>query len=943
MGVASDGRLTAVLGPTNTGKTHLAIERMCAHSSGLIGFPLRLLAREVYDRVVAIKGKERVALVTGEEKIVPPGARYFLTTAESMPIGRGAAGYIDRDFAFVALDEAQLGQDPERGHVFTDRLLRARGREETMILGAETLRPMLRALTPEAEIVTRPRFSTLSYSGTKKLSRLPKRSVIVAFSADEVYAVAEMLRRQRGGAAVVMGALSPRTRNAQVAMYQAGEVDYLVATDAIGMGLNMDVAHVAFASLRKFDGRRARRLTVPEMAQIAGRAGRHHRDGSFGTLAGTEFEPVEVAAIEGHHFAPLDHLYWRCGTPDHASPERLVASLEARPDHPALRAAPRAIDLQVLKRLAAEPDILARAAGAAMTRRLWDACGLPDFRRTGAEHHARLVARVFGHLSEGDGRVPARWFADELARLDSVQGDVETLADRLAGVRTWAYIANRADWLADPAHWSARASAVEETLSDALHDRLTQRFVDRRTSVLLRDLSARGADAAAVTIDEAGAVSVAGEAIGHLSGFRFVADAAARHADMKRLLAAAERRLGAELARRAGSLAADGDDAFTLATDIGRPVAIFWRGDVVARLGRGRSLAEPRLTLHRTLDPLAAVDRRRVAERLEAWLGAEIARHLSALAPLAGAAAARESAPTLRAVLAPLAEAGGVLPRDAGVRRRARRARSGGPQAARRARCADRHARSLRPSTAAPRRRPLAACARRGAGRNRDAAAAAGRRRDDRPARRAHRRRRAASGLPVARRSDAARRSRRAAGARRARRASRPPPVRARSVALHLARPARARDRAADAPARLRTHRGAGGGGPLGMARPPRAGARARPIRPRAGNAFGSLAALFPIVRGCMADGAMRLDRFLWFARFVRTRGLAQDIVDAGHIRIDGKPVRKAATAVRVGQVLGLPIGDAVRIVRVEALPHRRGPAPEARACYTELAPPPAG
>src|SRR6201991_1290079 len=311
--------VTAVLGPTNTGKTHLAIERMCGHSSGMIGFPLRLLAREVYDRVVAIKGKDRVALMTGEERIVPPDARWFLCTAESMPT--------DKEVSFLALDEAQLGADPERGHVFTDRLLRARGREETMILGSETLKPMLKALVPEAEIIGRARFSRLSYAGARKLSRLPRRSAIVAFSAEEVYAVAEALRRLRGGAAVVMGALSPRTRNAQVAMFQAGEVDYLVATDAIGMGLNMDVNHVAFASLTKFDGKRSRRLTTPEMAQIAGRAGRHQRDGTFGAL--TEegpgaFTPEEVSVIEEPAFPPLDHLYWRDGEPDLSSVAALI-------------------------------------------------------------------------------------------------------------------------------------------------------------------------------------------------------------------------------------------------------------------------------------------------------------------------------------------------------------------------------------------------------------------------------------------------------------------------------------------------------------------------------------------------------------------------------------------------------------------------------------------
>ena len=339
--------ITAVLGPTNTGKTHLAVERMAGHASGMIGFPLRLLAREVYDRVVRMKGSDaEVALITGEEKILPPKARWFLCTAESMPL--------EREVAFVGLDEAQLGADPERGHVFTDRLLRARGREETMILGSDSLKPMLKALVPEAEVIGRPRFSTLSYAGAKKLSRLPRRSAIVAFSAEEVYAVAEALRRLRGGAAVVMGALSPRTRNAQVAMFQAGEVDYLVATDAIGMGLNMDVHHVAFASLSKFDGRRQRRLTVAEMAQIAGRAGRHQKDGTFGALheeGPNAFTPEEVLAIEGHRVPPLEKLYWREGEPDFASVEALIASLEARPNSDVLRAAPEAVDLAVLKRL----------------------------------------------------------------------------------------------------------------------------------------------------------------------------------------------------------------------------------------------------------------------------------------------------------------------------------------------------------------------------------------------------------------------------------------------------------------------------------------------------------------------------------------------------------------------------------------------------------------
>ncbi|MDX3883813.1 MULTISPECIES: helicase-related protein [Sphingomonas] len=652
--------IAAVLGPTNTGKTHLAIERMCGHSSGMIGFPLRLLAREVYERVVAIKGAERVALITGEEKILPPHARWFCCTAESMPM--------DREFAFVALDEAQLGADPERGHVFTDRLLRARGRDETMILGSETLRPMLRQLIPDAEIINRPRFSTLTYAGPAKLSRLPPRSAIVAFSAEEVYAVAEMLRRLRGGAAVVMGALSPRTRNAQVAMFQAGEVDYLVATDAIGMGLNMDVAHVAFASLRKFDGKRSRRLTVSEMAQIAGRAGRHQRDGTFGTLAVEGgrggFEEEEVEAIEQHHFPPLDHLYWREGAPDFSSVDALIASLERRPQAAVLRMAPQAIDLAVLKRLADEDWVRDRTRGTRLVQRLWAACGLPDFRKTGVEPHSRLVARIYRHLSEGMGHIPSQWFAEEIARLDSVQGDVETLSDRIAAARTWAYIAHRADWLDDPAKWAERTRALEEKLSDALHQRLTQRFVDRRTAVLMRDLGARGVDALPVTVAEDGQVAVDGETIGRLEGFRFKADHLARHHDMKRLMAAAERRLGGELSRRARALVADGDPAFSLDTDAGRPVAIFWRGDIVARLERGRDLLTPRITLYKALDALAPDERKAVSDRLARWIGFEVDRVLKPLATISAAARDRDVPPALRGLYAPLAEAGGIASRQ---------------------------------------------------------------------------------------------------------------------------------------------------------------------------------------------------------------------------------------------------------------------------------------
>ena len=655
--------LKAILGPTNTGKTHLAVERMCGHSSGMIGFPLRLLAREVYDRVVKLKGANQVALITGEEKIAPKEARWFLCTAESMPM--------DRDFAFVGIDEAQLGADPERGHVFTDRMLHARGREETMILGSETLKPMVRALLPKAEITTRPRFSTLSYAGPAKLSRLPPRSAIVAFSAEQVYAVAEMLRRMRGGAAVVMGALSPRTRNAQVAMYQAGEVDYLVATDAIGMGLNMDVDHVAFAGLSKYDGARRRRLTPAEMAQIAGRAGRHQRDGTFGSLtlegdALAEFRPEEIEAIEEHRFAPLDFLYWRESALDFGSVEALVRSLERKPVVRSLRAAPEAVDLAVLRILAGDPEVHARADAPEMVRRLWAACGLPDFRKTGAEHHARLVARIFLHLSEGEGRIPQGWYAEQVARLDNVQGDIDTLADRIAGVRTWAYIAHRSDWLADPATMAERTMAVEEKLSDALHERLTQRFVDRRTSVLMRDLGKKGAGEFPVLIDAEGEVSVGSYAIGRLQGFAFEVDPAARHADRKMLLATAERRLAGEYEKRAAALTADSDDHFALRTDADRPVAILWRGHEVAKLGPGKNLLSPRILLDRRIDRVSDKGRDAVILRLKDWLRAGAEAVLGpACAQPAAPLRTRRRRPAVRALLAMLVDEGGIVAREA--------------------------------------------------------------------------------------------------------------------------------------------------------------------------------------------------------------------------------------------------------------------------------------
>jgi ATP-dependent RNA helicase SUPV3L1/SUV3 len=645
----------AVLGPTNTGKTHLAIERLCAHSSGAIGFPLRLLAREVYDRVCKIKGEANVALITGEERIEPPNARWHLCTVEAMPSRP--------DFAFVALDEAQLAADPERGHVFTDRLLHTRGREETMLLGSATLEPMVRALVPGVDVVSRPRFSTLSHVGAKKLSRIPPRSAIVAFSAEQVYAMAEMLRRFRGGAAVVMGALSPQTRNAQVAMYQAGEVDYLVATDAIGMGLNLDVSHVAFAGLSKYDGHRHRRLTTAEMAQIAGRAGRHHKDGTFGTLAGMgghdpEFADEEVYAIEEHRFPPLTRLFWREAEPRFDSLTTLIDDLESTPPQPELSSAPPAIDLAVLKHLAEEADVASTVRGRGSVQRFWQVCSLPDFRQQGAETHSRFVARLWQDLRHG--YLGSDYVAQAIAQQDNPSGDIDTLQGRIAAVRSWAYITQRPDWVLAREEMAARARAVETRLSDALHARLTERFVNRRTTVLMRKA---GGDASLlpVRVSEAGAVLVDDEPIGHLEGFRFVVDPLARAADRKLLLAAAERHLPGLLAARADALIAAASEADGLVLADG---ALTWNGLVVGRLEPGKSVLEPRLRLDAALGLLSARQRPQLISALEGWLSRQIAADLTPLVRLAEAARAPESGPDLRALLLLLVAGGGVLARE---------------------------------------------------------------------------------------------------------------------------------------------------------------------------------------------------------------------------------------------------------------------------------------
>ncbi|WP_119420676.1 helicase-related protein [Desertibaculum subflavum] len=643
--IPRSGRVVAVLGPTNTGKTHLAVERMLGHPTGVIGLPLRLLAREIYDRIVVAKGPRSVALVTGEEKIIPPSARWFVCTVESMPLDRG--------FDFVAIDEIQLIGDPERGHVFTDRLLHARGRDETMFLGAETAKPIIRRLVPEAAFDSRPRFSKLTYAGPRKLSRLPKRSAIVAFSAQDVYAIAELVRRQRGGAAVVLGALSPRTRNAQVAMFQEREVDFLVATDAIGMGLNMAVDHVAFAEIRKFDGISPRNLTAAEIGQIAGRAGRHMADGTFGTTAELPgLEPELVERVEDHRFQILARARWRNADLDLASVQGLIRSLERPPPLECLVRGRDADDHLAMLALTQDPELAPLIQGRDQVRLLWRVCQVPDFRKVGADSHARLLAILFRHLTRPPHVLPTDWVARQVAQIDRTDGDIDTLSQRIAYVRSWTYIAHQGDWLADAETWCARTRAIEDRLSDALHERLTQRFVDRRTTLLVRQLKDRRDFA--VSLDDEGGVSLDGSFIGRIAGLSFHPDSTAAGIEGRALRAAAARTITPLLSRRAQNFVKAPDDAISLADD-GR---LWWNGEAVARLTAGDHVLRPHMRLL-IGDEIQGALRDAVARRLDGWLAARLERgfgplHRVAAAPLAGAA---------RGLVFQLTESLGALPR----------------------------------------------------------------------------------------------------------------------------------------------------------------------------------------------------------------------------------------------------------------------------------------
>ncbi|WP_136442668.1 helicase-related protein [Pacificoceanicola onchidii] len=610
--MAMSARIAAILGPTNTGKTHYAIDRMLGYRTGIIGLPLRLLAREVYDKIVAIRGPSVVALVTGEERIVPPRTQYWVCTVEAMPEGMGAD--------FVGIDEIQLCADPERGHVFTDRLLRMRGTHETLFMGSDTMRGPIAQLVPGVEFMRRERMSQLVYSGSKKISRMPSRTAIVGFSVDNVYAIAELLKRQKGGAAVVMGALSPRTRNAQVEMYQNGEVDFLVATDAIGMGLNLDIDHVAFSSLTKFDGRRMRPLMPNELAQIAGRAGRGMSHGTFGTTGDAGQIPDDwVDAITSHSFTPLKKLNWRNAKLNFGSIDALDRSLDQSPDHETLMKAREADDLRALRALASEAEIRARASSPQSVQLLWDVCRIPDFRGISPAEHAGLLQTIFQHLHES-GKVPDDFMARQLKRIDRTDGDIDTLSKRLAYIRTWTYVSQRRGWVHDETHWREATRAVEDSLSDALHAALTQRFVDRRTSVLLRRLKQK--EALLAEVNDQGEVTVEGEFVGKLEGFRFRQDKDAQGQEAKTLKAASMQALAPHFHLRADRLynAPDTEIDFT------EQGGLMWGTEAVGKLAKGDDPLKPRVVAF--VDDEAGAD---VAQKVERRLQHFIDRKVAAL------------------------------------------------------------------------------------------------------------------------------------------------------------------------------------------------------------------------------------------------------------------------------------------------------------------------
>ena len=577
-------RITAVLGPTNTGKTHLAVETMMEYESGIIGFPLRLLAREIFDKCVNKIGTEKVALITGEEKIIPKLPKYYICTVESMPQ--------DMMVDFIAVDEIQMCVDHERGHIFTDRLLHARGDKLTMFLGSHTMKSLISSLVDGVEFVNKERYSNLTYSGYKKISRLNPKTALIAFSIDEIYAIAELVRRQKGGAAIIMGSLSPKTRNSQVELYQSGDANFLVATDAIGMGINMDINNVSFSSLRKFDGKKNRKLNLSEISQIAGRAGRHINDGTFGVTGECkQLSFDEVEKLEKHELQKIDVLYWRNSEINFDSLDNLVSSLEKNTNNKFLKRINDCEDEKVLKFLIKNNNNLKNKLSKDFVKTLWECCQIPDFSKKAYGNHIEVVKKVFEFLTSNSGKVTNEYMKKQLEYLDRYDGNIDTLANRISNVRTWSYVANKKNWANNSDYWVERTKYIEDKLSDKLHEELTKSFVDKRISILSRTL--KQDVALATEIKNENEVIIDEQYIGRLSGLKLDLDLKSESlkTDIKSLRKAARQAIAPELMRRVNRIIRS--EVLRLDNDH----KIYWMDSPIAYISKGTNYLNPKLRL----------------------------------------------------------------------------------------------------------------------------------------------------------------------------------------------------------------------------------------------------------------------------------------------------------------------------------------------------------
>ncbi len=640
-------KITAVLGPTNTGKTFLSIETMLSFDSGMMGFPLRLLAREVYDKVISKIDKNKVALITGEEKIIPANAKYYFCTVESMPI--------DKVLEFVGIDEIQMCSDHERGHIFTDRLLNLRGEKLTMFMGSNSMRNIIEKLDEDIEYIDRKRLSKLTYSGHKKISRIERKSAIIAFSAEEVYAIAELIRRQKGGAAIVMGSLSPKTRNSQVSLYQSGDVDYLVATDAIGMGINMDLNNVYFSNLKKFDGKKLRRLKVSEISQIAGRAGRYLNDGAFGITGDCgEISAEEIELLENHKIEEIHTIFWRNPKLDFKNGERLIKSLEEKPSKGWLRKISECEDEKVLKYILKDTEKLEIFNNENELKLLWECCQIPDFVKKTYGNHLEVVGKVFNFLRESQGKITNKYMKKQLSILDKLDGNVDSISNRIANVRTWSYVANKNGWVENQDYWVERTKFLEDRLSDRLHDELTKSFIDKRASVLAKGLKQDIIFETKIVNNER--VMINQQYIGNLKGLKLELDLKvdSHDTDIRSLKKAARQNVSPEIIKRIKKII-DSEDV-TLKDNY----KIYWNEHPVARLMPGIDYLNPEIEL--IIDDMIENDEKvKLNNYLQEWINEKIKTELQSLIELKSI---RESNPELRALAYHLYENNGVVKRE---------------------------------------------------------------------------------------------------------------------------------------------------------------------------------------------------------------------------------------------------------------------------------------